>query len=170
MKRITTKIIAIICCAAMLLSMASCTGRRHGGGSSGGGRTEESGIKQEGGRTTDPTRNTDPTTDPTSDPTTDPTTTPTGRNGDYIPTSDTLTYPDHVAAFEEVHPDHPAGNISGKEALTLLTDVESAILKHEITCYADAEKARKELGYSPMSVRQSVQDMVDWIREYEGEK
>ena len=154
----------------MLLSMASCTGRRHGGGSSGGGRTEESGIKQEGGRTTDPTRNTDPTTDPTSDPTTDPTTAPTGRNGDYIPTSDTLTYPDHVAAFEEVHPDHPAGNISGKEALTLLTDVESAILKHEITCYADADILFEDPAAFGLDITEvSWGDFVP-IEEYDTEK
>lgn len=34
-------------------------------------------------------------------------------------------------------------------------------------CNFSIDKARKELGYKPMSIRQSVQDMVDWIREYE---
>ena len=37
-------------------------------------------------------------------------------------------------------------------------------------CNFSTAKAKKELGYDPMSVRQSVQDMVAWIREYEGDK
>lgn len=43
------------------------------------------------------------------------------------------------------------------------------IRKLTANCNFSIEKARKELGYSPMSVRQSVQDMVDWIRENEKE-
>ncbi len=34
-------------------------------------------------------------------------------------------------------------------------------------CNFSIEKARKELDYKPMSVKQSVSDMVDWIKEYE---
>lgn len=41
------------------------------------------------------------------------------------------------------------------------------IRKLTSNCNFSIEKARRELGYQPMSVRQSVQDMVDWIRENE---
>ena len=34
-------------------------------------------------------------------------------------------------------------------------------------CNFSIDKARKELGYDPMSIRQSLKDMVDWIRENE---
>jgi nucleoside-diphosphate-sugar epimerase len=34
-------------------------------------------------------------------------------------------------------------------------------------CNFSIEKAEKELDYHPMSVEQSVQDMVDWIKQYE---
>lgn len=34
-------------------------------------------------------------------------------------------------------------------------------------CNFSIEKAKNELGYAPMSVRQSVQDMVQWIRDNE---
>ncbi|MBQ7548022.1 MAG: NAD-dependent epimerase/dehydratase family protein [Clostridia bacterium] len=37
-------------------------------------------------------------------------------------------------------------------------------------CNFSIAKAKRELGYNPMSVRQSVQDMVAWIREYEGDQ
>ena len=35
-------------------------------------------------------------------------------------------------------------------------------------CNFSIEKAKTELGYAPMSVEQSVRDMVEWIRAYEG--
>ncbi len=41
------------------------------------------------------------------------------------------------------------------------------IRKLKSNCNFSIEKARNELGYNPMSVRQSVQDMVEWIRENE---
>ena len=41
------------------------------------------------------------------------------------------------------------------------------VRKLTANCNFSIEKAQKELGYNPMSVRQSVQDMVAWIREYE---
>lgn len=44
------------------------------------------------------------------------------------------------------------------------------IRKLTANCNFSIEKAQKKLGYHPMSVRQSVQDMVDWIREHEEQK
>ena len=42
-----------------------------------------------------------------------------------------------------------------------------SIRKLTANCNFSIDKAREELGYNPMSVRQSVQDMVDWIKENE---
>ena len=42
-----------------------------------------------------------------------------------------------------------------------------SIRKLMSNCNFSIEKARKELGYDPMSVQQSVDDMVAWIKEYE---
>lgn len=43
-----------------------------------------------------------------------------------------------------------------------------SIRKLMSNCNFSIEKAKTELGYAPMSVEQSVRDMVEWIREYEG--
>lgn len=42
-----------------------------------------------------------------------------------------------------------------------------SIRKLMSNCNFSIEKARKELGYEPMSVQQSADDMVKWIKEYE---
>ena len=98
---------ALVCCVAIVMSLAGCLGGapRHNG------REKDSGNKIEGGQT-DPTVMTDPSADPSSDPTTSPSTNPTGN----VSTADDLTYPDHVATYSEVHPDHAPGNISGDAA------------------------------------------------------
>ncbi len=92
---------------------------------------------------------TDGETDPTESDETDETdetketkgTKPTeGRNdGKYIKTSNELTYPDHVASYEEVHPKHKPGNLKNDDAVARLNEVEQTILKHAITCYVDAD-------------------------------
>ena len=124
MKRLSVKVTALVCCAAFILSIAGCSGT----GNSSGERRNRDGSKPEGTVATDPTYVTDPSSGPS-----------TVDNGNYIPTSDTLTYPDHVASFDEVHPSHPNGTISGKEALDLLSDVEYSILHHEISSYSNIE-------------------------------
>ena len=45
-----------------------------------------------------------------------------------------------------------------------------SIRKLVSNCNFSIEKARRELDYNPMTVEQSVKDMVDWIKEYEGKK
>ena len=45
-----------------------------------------------------------------------------------------------------------------------------SIRKLVSNCNFSIEKARKELDYNPMSVEQSVTDMVKWIRENEPTK
>lgn len=42
-----------------------------------------------------------------------------------------------------------------------------SIRKLVSNCNFSIEKAKKELGYSPMSVEQSLKDMVEWIKENE---
>ena len=177
MKKNAKKTIAVICCIALLFSMTSCTAGNHGGSSHSGGRTEESGSKREGGRTTDPTYPTDPTdptldptTSPTTDPTSDPTPVPSGNNGNYIPTSEELTYPDHVATVDEVHPFHKKGDISGTDAQTLLSEVEYEIMHHVINCYVDADilfENPEDFGFDMKDV--SWGDFVT-IDEYDDEK
>ncbi len=166
MKKITNKILAVVCCAAVMLSMVSCS---DGGKHSSGGRRTQDGTKPEGGRHTDPTYSTETDTDPTSDPTSGPTTGPSGY-GNYIPTSDTLTYPDHVASVDEIHPQHPRGDKGGDEALTLLSGVEYEILHHEITDYVDI----KILFEHPENFGFSL-DEVSWgeigsVEQYDEEK
>ena len=129
MNRLSLKVTALVCCLAVVFSMAGCTNAEPDG--SHGGRQYGTGTKQEGGRETDPTGMTDPTSTTV--------TTPAVNNGNYIPTSDTLTYPDHVASYEEVHPEHTPGNVKGNDAVKLLSDVEMEIIHHNIGCYADVE-------------------------------
>ncbi|MBR4430673.1 MAG: DUF885 family protein [Clostridiales bacterium] len=133
MKKISTKFCSLMCTAALLLSMTACGA----GGTRATMNTDHTGgdRKHEAGETTDPTGSVDPT-DPT-DPTV-PTTTP-GYNGGTIVTSDMLTYPDHVATFEEVHPYHAPGSLKGNDATKRISEVEMDILHHSITCYADIE-------------------------------
>lgn len=128
MGKLSKKAIVLVCCAALLLSLTGCNGTepsiaatgRHSGGDS----------KPEGSCETSSTYATDPSSGPTATYVND---------GDYIPTSDTLTYPDHVATYEEIHPAHQRGNISGKEAVSLLSAVENSLIHHEINSYAMVE-------------------------------
>ena len=127
MKKISTKLIALVCCFALILSLAGCSSSGNSGKS---GRTKSSGSKQQGTYETDPTNGTVDPSNPSN---------PTGQpSGNYIPTSDTLTYPDHVASYEEVHPKHAPGTLSGTDAVNELAAVEQEIIKHEINNYADA--------------------------------
>jgi|GEM_PF-434667 len=41
-----------------------------------------------------------------------------------------LTYPDHIAAYDELHPEHEHGDVSGQEAQNLLNDIETELLNH----------------------------------------
>ena len=117
------KLTALVCCAALVMSLAGCAGGapRHSG------RETDKGNKIEHGYS-DPTYLTDPTTDPTADPSAVPSADPSGGTV----TADQLTYPDHVATYAEVHPDHAPGTVSGNAAVKLLSEIEYDILHHEI--------------------------------------
>ena len=60
-------------------------------------------------------------------------------DGKYINTSKELTYPDHVASFDEVHPKHKPGSLKGQDAVNRLNEVEQVILKNAVSCYVDAD-------------------------------
>lgn len=159
MKKFSTKVIALVCVAALSLSVAACS---KAGGKTGGRETSD-GTKRGKNGSGDPTVTTD-VTDPT-DPT-DPTV--PGAIGDFIPTSDTLTYPDHVAAFEEIHPSHTPGNVSGADAVKLLNEVETDVLHHEINCYADIEilfKDPEKLGYKVDDISWGESTGIDGYEE-----
>ena len=133
MKKLSLKVSAIVCCLALIISLVGCTATEPSGSHSGGRRSGGS-SKPEGGRASDPTCATDPSSEPTVKPTAAP-----GGYGNYIPTSDSLTYPDHVASFEEIHPSHDPGVLSGNQAVSLLSEVEYDILHHQLNSYADVE-------------------------------
>lgn len=163
MKKNSLKFTAFLCCLALLFSMTACSVNDHGS-HSGGRHSGGDGKREHGTEATDVTDVTDPTdpTGTTAVPTTDP--------GNYIPTSDTLTYPDHVATMEEIHPAHKAGNVSGKEASKLLSDVEMEILHHDIDCYANAViyfKDPEKLGYDLSDVSWGK---VSGVEEYDAYK
>ena len=61
----------------------------------------------------------------------------------------------------------PAAEVFYKVAKKTPLFTRYSIRKLVSNCNFSIEKARKELDYNPMSVEQSVTDMVKWIREYE---
>ena len=123
MRKLAVRIIALVCAASFVLSLAACNSKDHGHS---GGRRSGSGSKTERNET-EPTPGVDPTIPVIISPT-------PSVYGDYIPTSDALTYPDHVATYDEIHPYHAPGTVNGSAAQKLLSDVEMDILHHEIDC------------------------------------
>ena len=159
MRKLAVRIIALVCAASFVLSLAACNSKDHGHS---GGRRSGSGSKTERNET-EPTPGVDPTIPVIISPT-------PSVYGDYIPTSDALTYPDHVATYDEIHPYHAPGTVNGSAAQKLLSDVEMDILHHEIDCYADIDI----LFDNPEKFGFSVND-VTWgeftsIDEYDEEK
>ncbi len=70
---------------------------------------------------------------------TEPTETPTPSAKDGIITgANGLTYPDHIATTEEIHPGHKPGNVKGKDAEKLLSEVELRVIGSTVDCYIDA--------------------------------
>lgn len=81
---------------------------------------------------TDVTDDTDPTDDP------DITTAPVAPSG-MATINPSLTYPDHVATYDEVHPAHAPGDVAGDEASDLLDAIEHDILAYSLESYVDME-------------------------------
>ena len=143
MKHLFRKIACVLLAVSMIVSLSGCsvlkellaeeTERVYAGD-----------HKPEWGEGTDPTEETDPTTRETEEPgeteETEGTTRPEEPDdGKYIKTSKELTYPDHVASYDEVHPKHAPGNLKNEEAVARLNEVENTLLKSYISCYVDAD-------------------------------
>ncbi|MBR1798139.1 MAG: DUF885 family protein [Clostridiales bacterium] len=64
---------------------------------------------------------------------TEPDTTETSETRPTVAPSDTeLTYPDHIPTYEEIHPAHENGTVSGQAAVNILNDIESEIIIESI--------------------------------------
>jgi hypothetical protein len=64
---------------------------------------------------------------------------PTSAPGAADPSNNGLTYPDHIPTYDEIHPAHPNGTVSGQEASDLLDEIEMDILQDELgSSYVDA--------------------------------
>lgn len=136
MKKFHIKLTALLVMAAMLFSLSACNARRStkdsddddavSGGASkycDSGETDSS-VPQESSDASYPDES--------------QASQPDGLD-DYIETSDDLTYPDHVATAEEIHPEHAPGDVAGDDAATLLDQVETEYLQHYVDDYADIE-------------------------------
>jgi uncharacterized protein (DUF885 family) len=144
MKKYVRKLLCALLAASLILSLSGCnviremlaepTEREYAGDH----KPEWSGETE-----TEPTDETEETeeTEETRRPKETEETKPSGgqHDGKYIKTSNELTYPDHVASYDEVHPKHKPGNLKGSDAVARLNEVESTILKHVISCYVDAD-------------------------------
>ena len=143
----------------MILSLAGCMAGsvRHVSSRETGGNS-----KLENGYTDPITTISNPSTGASTDPTSKPKTT--------INSADDLTYPDHVATYQEVHPDHAPGTVSGNAATKLLSEVEMEILRHEITSYVDIEilfENPQKFGFDTKDVTWGEFTTVD---DYDDEK
>ena len=143
MKQLVRKIMCVLLAATMIVSLSGCgilkdllaeeTEREYAGD-----HKPEWGA---GSETTEDTESTTRETDESKETEeTEGTTNPGGSyDGKYIKTSNELTYPDHVASYDEVHPKHAPGNLKNEEAAARLNEVESTILKSYISSYVDAD-------------------------------
>lgn len=91
--------------------------------------TDESEEPEETTEDTEDTEDTTETTVATTAPTTD----------GLVEIDASLTYPDHVATYDEVHPFHEPGDVTGEEASLLLDSIEQDMLAYALTSYVDIE-------------------------------
>lgn len=146
MKHYARKLLCLLLAVSMMLSLQGCSAlkemlaeptERHYAGD----------HKPEWGEEPTETEETEPTetdeTEPTETEETEaskkPAPTKAPDDGKYINTSGELTYPDHVASFDEVHPKHKPGSLKGQDAVNRLNEVEHVILKNAVSCYVDAD-------------------------------
>ena len=130
MSKRVTKVLSILLVLSMVSGMAGCS------------KIEEffdlgSSHREHRNRDDDDTDETEETeeTEETQTGETDPTFVPS-----VAPSSNGLTYPDHIPTYEEIHPAHPNGTVSGQDAVDILNDLESQIITEVVgSSYVDAE-------------------------------
>ena len=128
MSRRVTKILSILLVLSMAAGIAGCSKIEEFFDLGSSHREHRNRDDDDDDNEPDETEETEPDeTDPTYVPTVDP-----SGNG--------LTYPDHIPTYEEIHPSHPNGTVSGQEALDILNDIESQIIVEVAgSSYVDAE-------------------------------
>ena len=158
MRFLSKRITAVICCLAIILSLVGCMGGsvRHASRETGGNSKLENGY-------------TDPITT-ISNPSSGTSTDPSSGTKKKITSADDLTYPDHVATYAEIHPDHAPGNVSGNNAVTLLSEVEYDILHHEITSYADVEILFENPEKYGFNITEATWGEFTPVEQYDDEK
>ncbi|MBR3533352.1 MAG: DUF885 family protein [Clostridiales bacterium] len=131
-KRLRT-LTALLLILAMSVNIASCSSIEdffdldHGSSRTERRRSrdDDDDEEEETTRTSRPGRD-----DPTDTPA--PTVTVAADNG--------LTYPDHIPTYEEIHPAHPNGTVSGQDAVDILDDIEDQIIREQLGgCYVNAD-------------------------------
>lgn len=142
-KRVRT-VISLLLILSMAFSIASCSALEDffdlGGGSSRSRRErnrDDDDDDDDDDRRTTETSETSETLEQTEPSTSE---TVPDHGGPVTDVADNgLTYPDHIPTYDEIHPAHPSGSVSGDEAVELLYDIESEILLEAIGgSYVDA--------------------------------
>ena len=171
MKRFTIRFLALTLVGAMGLSLAGCSLL---GGSSRRKRDKDDDDDDDGPKWfIAETSESDPEpTEPSATTLIEPTQAPVRPSGSWVvETSDELTYPDHVATYDEIHPSRPQGTVKGDEAKAIVDACEAQLITYNIDCYADADI----LFQDPEALGIDVSD-VSWgdgytsIEEYEEKK
>ena len=125
MSRKITRILALLLALSMTYSIAGCSKIEDFFDLGGSSRSERRRDRDDDDADeTEETEETDPTetliiTDPTEPSQTDPA---------IVTTMADLTYPDHIATYEEIHPAHAPGTVSGQQAVDLLNDIEREVI------------------------------------------
>ncbi|MBR2295747.1 MAG: DUF885 family protein [Clostridiales bacterium] len=154
MKKYSTRFLALLLVAAMIIPAASCSKlsdvldleHRPTDKKERDKDEDEDEDEEEEEEESEETEETDASdgsevTDPSAEPsesnvsTTVATPTPDPAWGDLEP----LTYPDHIATYDEIHPAHAPGDISGQEASDLLDQIEYDSIQYFVgSNYVDA--------------------------------
>ena len=124
MSRKITRLLALILTASMIFSIAGCSKIEEFfdlGESSSRERRRDRDDDDDEPEETEETESTSSLT--VSDPTPSPTPDPATGTG-----FEDLTYPDHVATYDELHPAHANGTVSGEEAVEILNTIEHELI------------------------------------------
>ena len=126
MSKKLTRVLAVILTLSMTFSIAGCSNIEEFFDLGSSDSRHERRRDRDDDDDTDETEETEETEPGTSESftVTEPTETTAPSSGELAD----LTYPDHVATYEEIHPAHPNGTVSGEEAVEILNDIEYELL------------------------------------------
>lgn len=95
------------------------------------------------------------------------------ESGEFIKTSDELTYPDHVASYDEIHPKHNPGSLKDSAAVSKLNEIEKTYLREILNCYVDADilfENPEKVGITNIDPKTAWGDATTPISEYPKKK